>query len=65
MYFQNYRVSKTWLENSLKSTISELLLRVNMLKGPHTWKIDMRGILSFFFITLSRNDLEKVFFIEI
>ena len=34
MYFQNYRVSKTWLENSLKSTISELLLRVNMLKGP-------------------------------
>ena len=34
MYFRNYRLSKTWLDQSLKSTISGDPLTVNMLKGP-------------------------------
>ena len=31
--FGNYRLSKTWLEHSLKNTVSEHPLRVNMLNG--------------------------------
>ena len=34
MYFRSYRLSETWLDHFLKSTVSELPLRVNMLKDP-------------------------------
>ena len=34
MYFRNYRLSKTRLDDSLKSAVSELPSTVNMLKGP-------------------------------
>ena len=34
MYFRNYRLSKTWLDHFLKSTVSELPLQANMLKDP-------------------------------
>ena len=33
MYFRNYRLSKTWLDHSLKSAVSEHNSLVNMLKG--------------------------------
>ena len=33
MYFQNYKLSKTWLDHSVKSAISERPSTVNMLKG--------------------------------
>ena len=33
MYYRIYRLSKTWLEPSLKSAVSELPLTVNLLKG--------------------------------
>ena len=33
MYFQNYRLSKKWLDQSLKSAVSEHPLTLNMLKG--------------------------------
>ena len=33
MYFPNSRLSKTWLDNSLKSAVSEHPLTVNILKG--------------------------------
>ena len=33
MYFRNYRLSKTWLNDSLESTISEPPLTVNVLMG--------------------------------
>ena len=34
MYFRYYRLSKSWLEHSLKSTVPEHPLKVNMLKDP-------------------------------
>ena len=40
MYFRNYRQSNTWLNHSLKSTVSERLSTVNMLKGTkHLWNL--------------------------
>ena len=34
MYLQNYTLSKTWLDHSLISAISEHNSAVNMLKAP-------------------------------
>ena len=34
MYFRYYRLSMPWLDHSLKSAVSELLLRVKMLQRP-------------------------------
>ena len=33
MHFGNYRLSKIWLDHSLKSVLSELPSTLNMLKG--------------------------------
>ena len=33
MYYRIYRLSKTWLEHSLKMAVLELRLTVNMLEG--------------------------------
>ena len=33
MYFGIYRLSKTWLDHSLESAVSEQPLTVNMLRG--------------------------------
>ena len=38
MYFRNYRLSKTWLDQSLKSAVLENPPTVNMLKGPRHWR---------------------------
>ena len=34
MYIPNYRLSKIWLDQSLRSVVLEHPLTVNMLKGP-------------------------------
>ena len=34
MFFRYYRLSKNWLDHSLKSAISDDLFTVNKLKGP-------------------------------
>ena len=34
MYFRNYRMSKTWLNHTLKSAVTELLLKLHMVKRP-------------------------------
>ena len=34
MYFGDYRLSRTWLDHSRQSTVSEHALTVNMSKGP-------------------------------
>ena len=40
MYFQNYKLSKTWLDCPPKSAVSEDPLTVNKLKGPkHLWNL--------------------------
>ena len=47
MYFRNYRLSKTWLDQSLKSAVSEHPLIVNMLKSPkHLCNLDERHVFS-------------------
>ena len=49
MYFRCYRLSKTWLDQSLESTFSELLLTVNMLKYPkHLWNLYQNTFIIFF-----------------
>ena len=41
MYLRNYRLSKSCLEHFQKTAISEILLRLNMLKDPkHLWNLD-------------------------
>ena len=40
LYLGNYRLSKMWLDNYLKSSVSEYPPRVNMLKSPkHLWNL--------------------------
>ena len=57
-YFRNYRLSMTWLEQSLKNTVSEHPLTVNMLKGPKLfWNVHERTLI-IFFITLREPALE-------
>ena len=34
MYFRNYGLSKTWLDQRLKSTVSEDPTKVNMVNAP-------------------------------
>ena len=49
MYFRDYRLSKTWLNHSLKTTISEDPLAVNMWKGPkHLWNHHERSFIIHF-----------------
>ena len=69
MYLRNYRLSKSCLEHFQKTAISEILLRLNMLKDPkHLWNLDEGTFIIFFFfffITLRRNYLENISLIEI
>ena len=38
MYFRNYGLRKTWLDNCLKSTVSEDPSTTSMVNGPkHCW----------------------------
>ena len=49
MYFRNYGLSKTWLNHSLKSAVSDYPLTVNMLKGPkHLLNLHESIFISFF-----------------
>ena len=49
MYIRNYRLSKTWLNHSLESTVSEHLSTVNMLKSPkHLWIQHENSFIIFF-----------------
>ena len=50
MYLRNYRLSKSCLEHFQKTAISEILLRLNMLKDPkHLWNLDEGTFIIFFF----------------
>ena len=41
MYFQNYRLQKTWLDKCLKSPVSENTLRGNVVNSPkHFFNLD-------------------------
>ena len=60
MYCRYCRLSKTWLDHSLKSAVSEGPLTVNMLKGPKHLQNMHESTFIIFFITLRGNDLENV-----
>ena len=60
MYFGNYRLGKTSLDQCVKSTVSERPLTVNMLKGPK-YLYNLHGsTFTIFFITLGDIDKENV-----
>ena len=41
MYFRNYRLQKTWLDNGLKSPVSEDPSTNNMVHGPEQcWNLN-------------------------
>ena len=58
MYFRNHRLRKTWLDQCLKSALSEHPCTVNM--GPKHLSNLHESPLSYFFITLRETDLENV-----
>ena len=60
MPFRNYRMSKTWLDHTLKSTVSKLPLTVNILKRPKLLSNLHKSTFIIFFITLRGNDLRNV-----
>ena len=48
MHFRNYRLSKIWLDHSLKSAFSEHPLTVIELKGPkHLWNLHKSTFIKF------------------
>ena len=54
---------RLWLDHSLKSTVSENPLNVNMLKRvPNTCKIGMRTLSSYFFVIPREPDWENISF---
>ena len=64
MYLINYKLQKNWLDQCLKSAVSDHPLTVNMLKGlsqhiKRSCKICMAELLLYFFITLRETDLEN------
>ena len=60
MYFQYYKLWKPLLENSLKSTVSEHALTVNMWKRPKYLPNLDQSAFFIFFILLREVDLENV-----
>ena len=65
MYFQNYRLSKSWLDHCLKSTVLEDPSTVNMLKVSKHLRNLHESTLSYFFITFRRNDFQNVSLVEV
>ena len=65
MYFRNYWLRKTWLDECLKSFVSEDPLKDNMATGSkHCWNLNNRT-LQYLLITVKLFALEKVSFSDI
>ena len=60
MYFWNYRLWKSWLDHSLKSTVSKHALTVNVWKRPKYNRNLHESALIMFFIVLREVDLENI-----
>ena len=58
--FPKLKTVKTWLDKSLKSSVSEHPSTVNMSKHPNQLSNLHDSTFIFFFITLSRTDLEDI-----
>ena len=64
MYFRNYRLQQTWLDNCLKSLVSEDLLTSNLGNGFKDFEIWTRAPLTCLLITVKSIELEKVSVID-
>ena len=60
MYFQYYRLRKTWLDERLKSPVSEDPLKSNMENAPKYVEIWMKAPLPYLLIAMKAIDLQKV-----
>ena len=60
MYFQNYVLRKTWLDQCLKSPVSEDPSKSNMVNGPKYVEIWMTAPLPYLLINVKAIDLDKV-----
>ena len=60
MYFRNYGLQNTWLNQRLKSTISDYPLKSNMENAPKSVKIWMKAPLPYLLIAVQAIDLQKV-----
>ena len=58
LYFGNYRLSMTWLDHSLKNTVWEHPLTVNILRVPKLLQNVHERTFIIFFITLREPGLE-------
>ena len=64
MYFRNYRLQKTWLDNCLKSLVLEDLFTSNLGNWPKDFEIWTRAPLTCLLITVKAIELEKVSVID-
>ena len=60
MYFQYYRLRKTWLDERLKSPVSEDPLKSNMENAPKYVEIWMKARLPYLLIAVKAIDFQKV-----
>ena len=64
MCFRNYRLSRNWLDHSLKSVVSKHPSTVNMLRGPKNLLHLHESTFIIFSISLRGNDFENNSLIE-
>ena len=60
MYFRIYGPTRTWLDQCLKSLVSEDPSKSNMVNGPKYVEISMKAPLPYLLINVKAIDLEKV-----
>ena len=60
MYFRNYGLWKTWLDQRLKSPVSEDPLKSNMENAPKYVEIWMKAPLPYLLIAVKAIDLQKL-----
>ena len=60
MYFWNYGLRKTWLDQRLKSPASEEPLKSNMENAPKSVEIWIKAPLPYLVIAVKALDLQKV-----
>ena len=60
MYFRNYGLPKTWLDQCLKSPVSEDPTKSNMVNAPKHCSNLKDTFLPFLLITRTSNVLQKV-----
>ena len=60
MYFRNYGLQKTWLDNCVKKPLSECCSRTNMVNGPKHFLKSERRSLYHIYLSLRRQMRRKM-----